>query len=345
KLIRSPMAVSKTEYSFPQKVWIAGGIIALITIMIFLLKATFNVMLLILAGTLIAVYFRGLADLIRRNTRLKHGACMAISIGGSILLLILVFWMIGAKLQEQITALTETMPTTIENAKNQLNETSLGKKLVDKLSSPQAQKDAEMLAGNLFKSTFGLLGDIYVILFIGIFFTVSPKLYTKGIVQLAPPAQQNKADDVVNKMSDNLKKWLKGQLFAMLVVMILTGVGLLIIGVPMWLALAVIAGLLNFIPNFGPIIAMIPAVLIGLMESPSTAMIVAGLYILIQVIESNFITPMVQQKLVSIPPALIIIAQLLIAPLTGVWGLVLATPLMVITIVLVKELYVNNRSS
>ncbi len=338
------MAVSKTEYSFPQKVWIAGGIIAFITITIFLLRATFNVMLLILAGTLIAVYYRGLADLICRNTKLKQGACMAISIAGSILLLILIFWMIGAKLQSQVTALTETMPTTIENAKTKLNETSLGKKLVEKVSSPQAQKDAEMMAGSLFKSTFGILGDIYVILFIGIFFTVSPKLYTRGIVLLAPPPKQKKAEDVLNKIAGNLKKWLKGQLFAMLVVMILTGVGLLIIGMPMWLALAVIAGLLNFIPNFGPIIAMIPAVLIGLMDSPSTALVVAGLYILIQVIESNFITPMVQQKLVSIPPALIIIAQLLIAPLTGVWGLVLATPLMVIGIVLVKELYINNRS-
>lgn len=338
------MAVSKSDYSFPQKVWIAGGIIAFITIMIFLLRATFNVLLLILAGALIAVYFRGLADLICRNSKLKQGACMAISIAGSILLLLFIFWMIGAKLQEQINSLTETLPTTIDNARTRLNETSLGKKLVEKLSSPQAQKDAEMMAGNLFKSTFGVLGDIYVILFIGIFFTVSPKLYTKGIVMLAPPSKQKKTEDVLNKIAANLKKWLKGQLFAMLVVMILTAAGLLAIGMPMWLALAVIAGLLNFIPNFGPIIAMIPAVLIGFMDGPSTALLVAGLYILIQVIESNFITPMVQQKLVSIPPALIIIAQLLIAPLTGAWGLVLATPLMVISIVLVKELYINTRS-
>ena len=113
----------------------------------------------------------------------------------------------------------------------------------------------------------------------------------------------------------------------------------------MWLALAIIAGLLNFIPNFGPIIAMIPAVLVALMQGPGTAAIVAGIYILVQVTESNFITPMIQQKLVNIPPALIIIAQLLMAPLTGGWGLVLATPLMVILIVLVKELYVNNQQT
>ncbi len=87
---------------------------------------------------------------------------------------------------------------------------------------------------------------------------------------------------------------------------------------------------------------MIPAVLVALMQGPTTTAIVAGLYILIQVVESNFITPMVQQKLISIPPALIISAQLLISPLTGGWGLVLATPLMLITLTLVQERYIKE---
>jgi predicted PurR-regulated permease PerM len=81
------------------------------------------------------------------------------------------------------------------------------------------------------------------------------------------------------------------------------------------------------------------------MQGPATAAIVAGLYIAIQVTESNFITPMVQKKLINIPPALIIMAQLLIAPLTGGWGLVLATPLMVILIVLVQELYIKKQEA
>ena len=90
----------------------------------------------------------------------------------------------------------------------------------------------------------------------------------------------------------------------MFVVFVLTSIGLLIIGVPLWLVLAIIAGLLNFIPNFGPLIAMIPAVLVGLLQGPQTALLIAGLYMLVQFLESNLITPTVQQKLVSIPPAL-----------------------------------------
>ena len=152
-------------------------------------------------------------------------------------------------------------------------------------------KKAQDFANTFFKSTFGVFGDIYVVLFLGIFFTVSPELYKRGIVQLIPIKGQKKGEDVLNKLGDNLKKWLKGTIFSMTVVMILTSIGLSILGVPMWLALAIIAGILNFIPNFGPLIAMIPAVLVALMQSPTTAAIVAGIYIVIQVVESNFITP------------------------------------------------------
>lgn len=129
----------------------------------------------------------------------------------------------------------------------------------------------------------------------------------------------------------------------MLIVFVLTAIGLSIIGVPMWLVLALLAGLLNFIPNFGPLLALIPAALVALLQGPSTAIWVIGLYLTVQVVESNFITPMVQQKLVNIPPAVIIMAQLFIAPLTGGWGLVLATPLVLLIMVTVQELYIKKQ--
>lgn len=162
-------------------------------------------------------------------------------------------------------------------------------------------------------------------------------------MQLIPQNRKQKADNELEKSGENLKKWLKGKFFAMLVVFILTAAGLVIIGIKMWLVLAILAGLLNFIPNFGPLLAMIPAVLVALLSGPATAAIVEGMYVLIQVLESNFITPMVQQKLINIPPAVIIIAQLLISPLTGGWGLVLATPFMVIIMILVQELYIKTQ--
>ena len=127
----------------------------------------------------------------------------------------------------------------------------------------------------------------------------------------------------------------------MFVVFVLTAIGLKIIGMPMWLALALIAGFLNFIPNFGPLLAMIPAVLVALSQDPQTALIVAGLYLLIQFLESNFITPKVQQRLIKIPPALIISSQVIVATFAGIWGIILATPIILIVILLVQDLYVK----
>lgn len=334
----------QTPASFAKKVWIAGGIIALIVVLLLLIKATFNVLLLILAGVLIAVFFRGLSDFFQRKTGWKEGICVALAIIFTLICVVLLFWLMGSKIQAQTKQLSDTLPTTIENARNKLGQSSLGQEVIERLTSPGTQKRGQAIVRSLFTTTFGVLGDIYVVLFIGIFFTVSPKTYKEGIVALVPANGKSKAREVLDKTGANLKKWLKGKLLAMLIVFVLTAIGLAVMGMPMWLVLALIAGLLNFIPNFGPLLAMIPAVLVALLEGPTTAIWVASLYIAVQVVESNFITPMVQQKLVSIPPALIIIAQLFVAPLTGGWGLVLATPLVVILIVVVEELYVKRQT-
>jgi len=339
-----PQKNSENNLSFQKKVWIVTGILALAIIVLLLLKVTFSVFLLVLAGTLIAIFFRGLSNLIQRKTKWKEGICVAISIMSTLLIVAGLFWLMGAKVQGQIAELMETLPKTIDNAKAKLNNSLIGEKIVDKLSSKNSMDKVQVFAGQFFQSTFGVLGDIYVILFIGIFFTISPKTYTKGMVQLIPLKGQEKADQVLNKLGDQLLNWLKGKLFSMFVVFVLTGIGLAIIGIPLWLVLALLAGLISFIPNFGPLLALIPALLVALMQSPQTAALVAGLYILIQFIESNFITTLVQKKLLNMPPALIIIAQLIMGALTGAWGLVLATPLIVIVIVLVQELYIKNRS-
>lgn len=252
--------------SYQKKVWIKGGIYALIVILILLFKATFSVFLLILAGALIAIFFLGFSGLICRKTKWKHGICLAIAVIGTVLLTIGLFWLMGAKIQAQAAQLSDTLPATIENAKSQLSQNPIGKDLVQKASSPEAINKAKGLASTFFKTTFGVFGDIYVILFLGIFFTVSPDVYKKGIVQLIPKEGQKRGENILNKLGDNLKKWLKGKFFAMFVVFILTSIGLLILGIPLWLVLGLIAGLLNFIPNFGPLIAMIPAVLVALMQ-------------------------------------------------------------------------------
>ena len=333
----------KNLKDFTRKVWIATGIVTLVVVLLMLLKATFNVLLLLLAGVLIALYFRGLSHTLHTRLRLPSKVALPTAIIASILLLALFFWFAGNSIQAQANQLAETLPAAIDTFKQQLASSSFGRKILEQITEPESTQKASAVVQNFFRGTFGVLGDIYIVLFLGIFFTVSPKVYAEGIIKLVPVKSRDKAWHVVNQVGTNLTKWLKGQLLAMLVVAILTAIGLLIIGVPMAFVLAIIAGLLNFIPNFGPLIAMVPAVLISLMQGSTTALLVAGLYILVQTLESNLITPQIQKKMINTPPALIIIAQLFMGVITGVLGLLLAMPLVVIIMVVVQELYIKKQ--
>jgi len=128
----------------------------------------------------------------------------------------------------------------------------------------------------------------------------------------------------------------------MVLVFILIGVGLSIMSIPVALVLALLTGLLKLIPNFGSLAAMIPGVLLALTISTNTAIIVALIYIVSQTIVSNIVTPLIQKKMINLPPALTILSQVLMGTLSGVLGIILAVPLLAIVFILVDELYVKK---
>jgi predicted PurR-regulated permease PerM len=337
-------AQTQDDNQYLKRVFMGAGVIALIVILILVIKVAFNVLLMVLAGTLIAVYFNGLADVIERYTPLSRRISMLISVIGTFVIIGLLFWFMGTKIQHQISALSQDFPKLVTRLEHQVREFPIGAKMLDNVSGDNSQKVMNT-AQSFFRTSFGVLGDIYIIIFLGIFFTVSPSVYKNGIIRLVPRKGQPKAKQIIDRLSMVLKGWLKGMMIAMVLIAVLSFTGLTIIGIPMALALAVIAGILNFIPNFGPIMAMVPAVLLGLVDSTQTAIIVAALYILIQTLESNVITPTIQRRMINLPPALLIISQLLMGTLSGALGIILATPMLAIIMVLVEELYTkeNNR--
>jgi len=329
--------------SFSRKVWIAGAIFSLFVVVLLLFKALFSILLLSLAAILIAVYFRGCADILHRNLKWSLKLCTFLSVFLNLLLLAAFFWFVGAQLQQQISQLSDTLPKTVQNVKDQMNNSALGSKVLDYLNSSGSDLKMKSIAGKFFSSSFGVLSDIYILLLLAIFFTASPMLYKKGIIHLLPPKAKDKGDKLLEELLVVLKKWLKGQIIGFFVIAILTGVGLWIVGMPMVLALALIAGLLNFIPNFGPIIALIPGVLLALMQGPTTALIVACIYTFVQIVQSSVTQPLIQQKMVSIPPALTIFAQVAFGLLAGFWGVLMATPIIALLIKIVNSLYVERQ--
>ena len=329
--------------TFVKRVWQIAGIITLVFLLLWICYTAVNVLMLILMSILVAVFFQRLAGLIRRKFHWSPKLSLATAIIGTILLMVLVFWFIGAQVQQEFTQLTEQLPQLLEQAKSELGKTGIGKQIIDGMGSSGSGQKMTPAIQRFFTTSFGVLGDLYAILFLGIFFTIAPQTYVGGFLKLMPRKARPEARHVMEETGNTLGQWLKGQLFAMLVVAVLTWAGLAIIGVPLALALAIIAGLFNFVPNIGPLISAIPAVLVSLPMGGNAPLFVIGLYLLVQALESNLITPYIQNKMISIPPALILIGQMIFGTLFGAWGIILATPLVAILMVVLQELYVKKQ--
>lgn len=330
--------------SFSHKVWIVTGILTLSVIVIFVLKAAFSVLLIILAACLIAVFFHGLGDMIERFTKLSHKLSVFIGVLITLAFLSGMFWFMGSTIQTQVTELTSDFPEMIAKAKASLSNSVVGNKILESISGFDDSKIMSTATG-FFSTSFGVIGDLYIIIFLGIFFTVDPSIYKEGIIKLTPVSGKKDARVVLDRISIVLKGWLKGMLLAMFLIGILTVIALTIFKIPLALTLAILAGLMNFIPNFGPLIAMIPAVLIGFTISVNMAIVIAITYLIIQIIESNVVTPMIQKKMINLPPALTIMSQVIMGTMSGFLGILLATPLLAILIVLVDELYIKKQKT
>ena len=335
---------SDSALTFSNKVWIVTGILTLSVIVIFVLKAAFSVLLIILAACLIAVFFHGFGDMIERLTKLSHRISVLIGVAITVMFLAGIFWFMGSTLQAQVAELKSDFPEMIAKAKASLSHSTIGNKVLESIAAFDDTKIMSTARG-FFNTSFGVLGDLYIIIFLGIFFTVDPSIYKEGIIKLTPVAGKKDVRIVMERISVVLKGWLKGMLLAMFLIGILTVIALKIYNIPLALTLAILAGLMNFIPNFGPLIAMIPAVLIGFTISVNMAIVVAITYLGIQTLESNVVTPMIQKKMINLPPALTILSQVIMGTMSGFLGILLATPLLAIVIVLVDELYVKKQNA
>lgn len=136
-------------------------------------------------------------------------------------------------------------------------------------------------------STFGALGNVVVIAFIGVYGALDPGLYRRGALALVAPSLRPRADEVIDRMGETLRGWLGGRLISMAFVGGLTWAGLWLVGLPLAFILGVIAGLLAFIPNIGPLLALTPALLLAMTLSSSSVLLVATVYVGVQAVAAS----------------------------------------------------------
>ena len=286
-------------------------------------------LLLVFGGVLIAILLDALTDWICRHTHLHRKVVFAGVLLTLAILVVAGVWLFGQRLTTEfgeidtvkarlsgfIAALPPRLRTEIEDLRNFDLAANLN------LLGP--------LTGYL-GIALGVLSDIAIVLFLGIFFAASPATYGEGFVSCLPEHIRPRAAKTLNEGGIELRRWLLGQLISMAAVGILTGAGLLVLGVPMAFSLGLLAGLLEFIPFIGPFVAGAAGLVVTLALAPHQLLWTALMYLAVQQIEGQILTPFVNKWAVDLPPALTLSASVAFGLLFGPMGIVVGVPLAVL---------------
>lgn len=331
---------------FVRRLLITAAIALTAVVVLAALYAAADIFLLVFASALIALLLHGAADWLANRTGLAAGWALLVVLVVLAGTLALLGMFIAGRLAAQLDELAETIPRAAEELASRAEQHDWARPAVASLRrAARAPALGEVPWGRvtgLFTATFGLLGNVVVLLFLSVYLSAEPGLYRRGALLLVPPRRRGRAAEVLDRLAEVLRRWLAAKLAAMVLVGALTGLGLWLLGLPLALSLALLAAGLTFIPYFGPLLAAVPAVLLALLHGPATAGWVALLYVGVQAVESYLFTPLLMHRAADLPPALSIFAILLLGGLFGAWGAVLATPLAAAALVLVRMLYVED---
>lgn len=328
-----------TDRDFVRRCLIALALLGLA----FLLYSLADVLLLIFGATLIAVVLRAIADPIARRTGMPDKVAVLIAILLVLALVGVAGWLFGSQLSAQVSELRETLPAAWRAFEARLGDSTFGERILATIK--QAVPSGTSVASDLGRYALAVgnaLTNLVLVVIAGVFLASEPRLYRRGFLKLFPVDRQDEMASAFDNTSRALRLWLLGQLVSMTIIGVFTWLGLWLVGVPSALMLGLIAGIAEFIPLAGPILSAVPGLLLALLVGPETALWALVVYVGIQQIESDLITPLIQRKAVSLPPVVTLFGVLALGVTFGVVGIVLAAPLTVVGYVLVKQLYVRD---
>jgi predicted PurR-regulated permease PerM len=327
------------------KTAVIGLTAAAILIVLLMIWFGRSLFLLAFAGVLLAVLLRSITNAFKRYLHLPDGLGLALAVAVLLGAAVAFVLLVGPNVQAQANALWQQLPDTLQQARAQLGQHAWGRRVLAQLpTAGGVVSSGKQIAERSLEAVFGVLGIVgnaVVIGFLGLYLAIDPERYARGATRLFPVGWRARIWETLLSAGENLHSWMLGKLLLMIFVGVCTAIGLFFLHIPLIAPLALLAALLDFIPNVGPVISAVPAVLLALSMGPSHALWTALLYLTVQLVESYILQPVVQGKAVSLPPAVLITAQILFGLLLGVSGLILATPLTVVLLVFIKRLYIG----
>ena len=309
-----------------------------------------DVVLAAFAGCLVALLLDRFARQIRRVAPLLRKPSILLALVVIVLLGAAVMVLFGTQIAGQFDSFVDRAPDALARARdllghlgmeNALPSLGAGGSTDTDSAAPEAgsllRDSATLLTGGLNSILLGL-----AILITGVFLVLDVESYRNGLLRLVPIDARPRAEQVLRTCAETLGDWLGAKLLIMAVFGIAVGAGNWLIGVPLAPLLGLIAGLFEFVPVVGPIAAAIPAILLGLTIDLQTAGLVTLLYFAVSQVEGLLLIPLVQEQAVELPAALTLLATILFGTLFGLLGVFLAVPLLIVTMVAVRMLYVED---
>ena len=322
------------------------GVIA-IAIALYILWQIRQLLLLVFTAITLATAINQLVQRLRR-WGIKRSVAVFLSLGSVITLLTGIFVLVVPPFAEQFQDLIDLLPdglSQIQAGINWLEDRVLGPNFPEIPDATGFIQQLQPLGMNLiqqatdiFSSSISFLLDFFLIVVLTLMLLVNPQPYRKVFIRLFPAFYRHRIDTILTRCADGIGAWTAGALFEMVFIGTLSGLGLWLLGVPLALAHAVLAGLLNFIPNVGPILSAVLPMTIGFLDAPWKAIAVLILYVIIQNVESYLLTPAIMANQVSLLPAITLVSQLFFATFFGALGLVMALPLTVVSKVWIEEM-------
>ncbi|MCG6137661.1 MAG: AI-2E family transporter [Nostoc sp. LLA-1] len=328
--------------------WI--GLIAIV-LCLYILWQIRQVLLLMFAAVVLATTLNRLAKRFQRSG-LKRGFAVFLSVTIFFAGVVCFFWLIVPPFAQQFQELTYRVPQGFARFNSWLQqlESLVPQQLVPYIPNlnnliAQAQPFINEILGSSFAFVSGSLEVLLKILLVLVLtgmFLADPQAYRRLFIRLFPSFYRSRIDGILDKCELSLEGWITGTFITTIVVGLLTVISLSVLGVKAALALGVLAGFLNVIPNLGPTLSLVPAIAIALLDSPWKALIVLLLYLVIQQIDANFVTPTVMAHQVSLLPAVTLISQLFFVTFFGFLGLFLALPLTVVAKIWLQEVLIKD---
>jgi predicted PurR-regulated permease PerM len=309
-----------------------------------------EVLLLVFVAILLAVYLSAVTDVLERRFRLARWAGLTLAVVATVASITFVGVLLIPPVVDQTQALIGGLPQTLTNIQNVLarwasqypvlRETDLANPSSG-LVAALVNDASDFLRGSLLPYvTAG--GKVFIegaaVVVMALYLARQPVLYRDGLISLVAPRHRPIAIRVFQDMAATLRAWVVGQLLAMTVLAVLTAIGLWILGVPFWLAFGIFTGLVAIVPFFGTLVStLLPAVFVVASGDWIKVVLVILLGVVVHVFEANVVVPRIMQHKVSLPPVLTISGVLIMGTLLGAIGLIVAVPILAVTLVLVRH--------